>query len=152
MTPKFLIRLGVVAILAYLIFGYICLPMRIVGISMEPTYHDGGVNFCWTPTYWFSKPKRGDVVMVRFAGNKVMFLKRVVAFEDETVEFKDGKLIVNGKEQDEPYVRFECEWNLPARKVEKGNVYVIGDKRDMHIDNHQFGQAPLKRVVGTPLW
>ncbi len=152
MTTKFFVRLGIVAFAAYLFFGFICLPMRIVGISMEPVYHDGGVNFCWTPAYWFSKPKRGDVVMVKLAGNKVMFLKRVVALEDETVEFKDGRLIVNGKELNEPYVRYSCDWNLPQRKVEKNCVYVIGDNREMNIDNHQFGQAALKKVVGKPLW
>ncbi len=152
LTPKYLVRVVVVAILAYLVFGYVCIPMRLNGSSMEPIYHDGGVNFCWTPSCWFKKPKRGDVVMVRLAGRKIMFLKRVVAFEGETVEFKDGKLLVNGGELSEPYVRFPCEWNLTPRKVDAGNVYVVGDNRDMNIDNHVFGQASAGRIVGKPLW
>jgi signal peptidase I len=152
MTLKYLIRVVVVAILAYLIFGHLCIPMRLNGSSMEPIYHDGGVNFCWTPSYWFKNPKRGDVVMVRLAGKKIMFLKRIVAFEGETVEFKDGKILIDGKEINEPYVRFQCDWNLPSRKVETGNVYVVGDNRDMNIDNHIFGQTSVKRIVGKPLW
>jgi signal peptidase I len=152
MTPKFLIRVAVVAVMAYVIFGNICIPMRLNGSSMEPIYHDGGINFCWKPAYWFQNPKRGDVVMVRLAGNKVMYLKRIVALEEETIEFKDGKLLVNGKEINEPYVRFPCDWNLPPRKVETGSVYVVGDNRDMNIENHVFGQVSLKRIAGTPLW
>ena len=43
------------------------------------------------PTYSFSKLERHDVVGVRFAGQKVLLLKRIVAFEGEWVEFIEGK-------------------------------------------------------------
>src|SRR4030043_1884650 len=104
LKPKFLIRASLVALFAYLFFGYLCIPFTIQGVSMEPTYHHGGVNFCWRLRYLFSEPKRFDVVAVRFAGSRVMLLKRVVAQEGEQVEFLDGKLFVNGKEIEEPYV------------------------------------------------
>jgi len=151
-TPKFLIRAFLVALSAYLFFGYLCIPFIIQGGSMEPTYHHGGVNFCWRLRSLFSEPKRFDVVAVRFAGNKVMLLKRVVALEDEQVEFRDGKLFVNGKEIEEPYVRYPCNWNLPLRRVEKGCVYVVGDNRSMPIENHHFGQTSKSRILGVPLW
>jgi signal peptidase I len=92
------------------------------------------------------------VVAVRFAGNRVMLLKRVVALEGEEVEFRDGKLFINGDELHEPYVRHPCHWNLPPRRVEKGSVYVIGDNRSMPIENHYFGQTSVKRIIGVPLW
>lgn len=151
-TLKFLIRVSLIALFAYLFFGYICIPLRIQGQSMEPTYHSGGVNFCWTLRYVRSKPKRADVVMVRFAGKRVMLLKRIVAIEGETVEFREGKLFVNGREMDEPYVRYPCDWNLPPRQVETGSVYVIGDNRRMPLENHVFGQTSIKRILGGPLW
>lgn len=152
LTLKFLIRAAVVGVSAYLIFGHICVPVRIKGISMEPTYHDEAFNFCWRLAYLFSKPKRYDVVTVRFAGKRVMLLKRVVALEGEQVEFRDGKLYVDGKEIHEPYVRYPCNWNLPPREVEKGWVYVVGDNRDMALENHTFGQTSLRRIMGVPLW
>lgn len=152
LTLKFLIRALVISLLAYLFFGYVCAPFRIVGSSMEPTYRNGGVNFCWRPGYLFSGPKRHDVVAVRFAGSRVMLLKRVVALEGERVEFRDGKLWVDGKEMDEPYVRTPCHWNLSPRQVEPGSVYVVGDNRNMPIDNHHFGQTSIKRIIGAPLW
>lgn len=152
LTLKFLIRVCLVALTAYLFFGYLCIPFTIQGISMEPTYHDGGINFCWRLPYFFSEPKRHDVVVVRFAGSKVMLLKRVVALEDEQVEFRNGRLYVDGKEMDEPYIRFPCNWNLPSRRVEKDCVYVIGDNRSMSIESHHFGQTSKGRVMGVPLW
>ena len=119
---------------------------------MEPTYHNGDFTFCWRLCYLFSEPKRYDVVAVRFAGKKVMLLKRVVAVEGEQVDFREGKLFVNGKAIEEPYVRDPCHWNLAARKVEKDCIYVVGDNRNMPIENHHFGQTPIKRIIGVPLW
>jgi signal peptidase I len=81
-----------------------------------------------------------------------MLLKRVVAQENEEVEFRDGKLFINGKEIEEPYVRYPCHWNLSPRRVEKDCVYVIGDNRSMPIENHLFGQASKSRLLGVPLW
>ena len=152
LTRKFLIRVSLVALFAYLFFSHLCIPLRIRGSSMEPTYRNGSFNFCWRLRYLFSKPKRHDIVVVRFAGKKVMLLKRVAAMEGEQVEFREGKLLVNRKEIDEPYVRNPCNWNLPPRQVEKGCVYVVGDNRNMLMKYHRFGQTSIKRIVGAPLW
>ncbi|OGP88877.1 MAG: signal peptidase I [Deltaproteobacteria bacterium RBG_16_48_10] len=152
LTPKFVIRASLVALSAYFFFGYICTPFLIKGYSMEPAYHNGGVNFCFKLRYLFSSPKRFDVVAVRFAGNRVMLLKRVVALGGEQIEFRDGKLFINSKAIEEPYVRFPCNWNLPPRQVERGHVYVVGDNRSMPLEQHMFGQTPVSRMVGSPLW
>ena len=61
-------------------------------------------------------------------------------------------LPVDEKEIDEPYVRYPCDWNLSPRHVEKDCVYVVGDNRNMPIENHVFGQTSIKRIVGVPLW
>ncbi len=152
LTPRFLIRVILVGSLSYLVFGHILTPFFIRGTSMEPTYRDGGFNFCVKIRYLFSEPKRCDVVAIRFAGNQRMLLKRVVALEGEEVEFRKGKLFINGKPFDEPYVQYPCDWNLPPRRVEKGCLYVIGDNRSMPIEEHLFGQTRIERIVGSPLW
>jgi signal peptidase I len=152
LTRRFLVRICLVALSAYLFFGYICTPLVIKGSSMEPAYHDGGVNFCWKLSYLFSRPGRFHVVAVRLAGDRVMLLKRVVALEEEEVEFRDGVLFVNSEKIDERYLRRPCNWNLPPRQVAKGCVYVVGDNRDMPMEQHFFGQADAKRIVGRPLW
>jgi signal peptidase I len=148
----FFIRVVLIALGAYLFFGYICIPFRIQGSSMEPTYHDGGFNFCWRLRYLFSEPKRGEVVTLRFAGKKVMLLKRIVALENDKIEFIRGKLYINDRPIDEPYVKYPCTWNLSLRRVRKDYTYVIGDNRNMQIENHYFGQASMNRITGGPLW
>lgn len=151
-TPAFIIRLIFVAACAYAFFGFVCTPFVIRGRSMEPTYHDGGFDFVWKPRYIFSEPKRGDVVAVRLAGDKVMLLKRVVALEGDVVEFRDGVLFVDDQPISEPYVQGPCNWNLPPRRVELGRLYLVGDNRSMPMENHDFGQTSKHRIVGAPLW
>jgi len=119
---------------------------------MEPTYRDGGFTFCLAPRYLFSEPSRGDVVAVRLAGRRIMYLKRIVALAGETVAFDRGRLVVDGMLMPEPYVIYWGEWNLPPRLVKNGHVYVVGDNRSIPMESHVFGQTPIERIVGTPLW
>lgn len=152
LRPAFLLRVLVVAASTYLFFGFVCTPFVIRGQSMEPTYHDGGFNFIWKAKYWFSEPDKGDVVAVRLAGNRVVYLKRVVAVSGERVAFRDGTLMVQDHPVIEPYVLGPCGWNLPEREVEPRQVYLVGDNRSMPMEEHDFGQASVLRVQGVPLW
>ena len=113
---------------------------------------NGDFNFCFKLRYVFSKPERHDVVAIRLAGEKVILLKRVVALEGEVVEIQKGTFFVNEKKIDETYVRYPSDWNLSPRKVDKRNVYVVGDNRSVPIDVHQFGQTSTDRIIGAPLW
>ena len=81
-----------------------------------------------------------------------MLLKRVVGLEGDTVEFRSGELFINQEKLSEPYVTYSCNWTLPPRKVKKGYLYVVGDNRNVPIHTHDFGQTPIKRILGAPLW
>lgn len=150
-TKGYLFRLLGVGLTTYLLFGYLFIPLHIQGSSMEPTYHDGSFGFCWRLQYVMSPPERADVVAVRFSGTRVMLLKRVIAVEGETIEFRKGALYINGQRTPEPYVRFQSEWDLEPRKVAAGHVYVIGDNRGISMDRHQFGEVSVLRIVGGVL-
>lgn len=152
LNRRFAIRLALVAAGAYGLFRFVCIPVVLHGASMEPTHGDGSVNLCWRLRYAWSEPQVGDVVMVRFAGTRVMLLKRVVALAGDTVEFRQGRLVVNGQERPEPYVRYRGTWNLAPRTVDPGNVYVVGDNRGMSLEEHLFGQTSVRRIVGGPVW
>ena len=147
----FFIRLAAVAFFALVVFGFLLMPCVIDGESMMPTYGRHGFNFCKKWSYWFSKPQRGDVVIIKYASN-IYLLKRIVALEGDTVEFRRGKLFVNGIEQDEPYVKYLSNWNLKPREVAPGSCYVVGDNRSQRMHEHVFGQISLERIAGEPLF
>ena len=151
LTRGFFLRAAAVALAALVVFGLLLTPCVIDGASMVPTYAEHGFNFCWRGRYWFSEPRRGDVVILRYHG-KVYYLKRVVGVAGDTVEFRDGKLFVNGEAQDEPYIRYFCSWNQDPYTVEPGHCYVVGDNRSQSIHDHVFGSVSTKRIVGAPLF
>lgn len=84
--------------------------------------------------------RRGDVVVFRDATwADVPMLKRVVAVGGDTVACcKDGRLKVNGKEIDEPYLA-EGEAagvaNFPTVTVPEGRLFLLGDERGNSVDS-----------------
>ncbi|GHE07653.1 signal peptidase I [Streptomyces alanosinicus] len=85
--------------------------------------------------------RRGDVVVFEdktwVAGAKVV--KRVVAVGGDTVSCcTDGKLTVNGKQIDEPYLpkgSLAENQNIPAVKVPEGRLFLLGDERQGSLDS-----------------
>lgn len=148
-TPRFLLRAAVLAAGAAILFDTVLLPVRLEGRSMEPAYSAPGFTFVWTGS---RDPARGDVVALRWEGRRKMLLKRVLAFEGETVAFSNGVCFVDGTPLDEPYVAFDAGWNLPPRTVSPGCLYVMGDNRGMDPELHVGGEISRRRVVGKPLW
>ena len=55
----------------------------------------------------------------------MVLLKRVVALAGERIGFDNGKLTINGKPLNEPYVVLNSKWNLSERAVRSGNIYVV---------------------------
>ena len=62
------VRLVIVAITLVVMAKFVLLPIRVEGGSMLPTYKDNRVNFINRLAYFWSQPKRGDVVGIRLAG------------------------------------------------------------------------------------
>lgn len=147
-----LLRLLLTAAVALIIFSTILLPFRVTGESMAPRYQSGRYNFCWAPAYWFSQPRRFDVVLISLTGSQVMLLKRIVALPGETIAFRDGQTLINGQPLAEPHVKRRGNWTMPPREVAPGTVYLVGDNRAMGMESHLFGAAARKRIKGRPLW
>jgi signal peptidase I len=129
----------------FFVFRFIVLPVRIEGYSMFPTYRDRGINFVYRLAYRHSAPQRGDVVGIRMAGPSVMLMKRIVGMPGETVGFEHGRLIINGEEMPEPYMKNHSPaLYTPPVKLGPDEYYVIGDNRM----NSEQGHIPRDRIVG----
>ena len=109
---RFLVTL---AILAWLLRSFIVAPFSIPSGSMLPTVYIGDYLMVAKWPYGFSRfsfpfgipsfhgrifghlPERGDVVVFRPEGEKVDFIKRVIGLPGDTVEVRDGMLVLNGQ-------------------------------------------------------
>ncbi|WP_328479479.1 signal peptidase I [Streptomyces sp. NBC_00377] len=85
--------------------------------------------------------RRGDVVVFTdktWASNAPV-VKRVVAIGGDTVSCcTDGKLTVNGKQIEEPYLpagSLAENKNIPTVKVPEGRLFLLGDEREGSLDS-----------------
>lgn len=71
-------------------------PFKIPSISMEPTLLKGDYVLLNKTTYLEHAVATGDVVIFIYANDRRLnFMKRVVALPGQTVEMKDGRLIID---------------------------------------------------------
>lgn len=152
LTRRYLLRVVAVGACTAILATWVVTPCRIQGDSMAPTYRDGGMAVIWRGAFRLRRPRRGEVVAIRAAGPRVMFLKRVVGVEGDSVGFQSGRLLLNGEPLDEPYVAGNCDWSLAPRQVPPGWVYVVGDNRSMPMEHHVFGATEVSQLAGRPLW
>ncbi|MFS4094817.1 signal peptidase I [Streptomyces sp. AF1A] len=88
-----------------------------------------------------SEVRRGDVVVFRDKSwvTNANVVKRVVAVGGDTVSCcTDGKLTVNGKQIDEPYLpkgSLAEVQNFPKVTVPKGRLFLLGDERQGSLDS-----------------
>ena len=142
------VRVLILVVGAYLVFGHVLMPIRGVGISMEPTIMAGDLIFVNRMAYRFRTPERGDVVAVRIAGRSVVYVKRLLALPGDTVGFVNGVLWRNGAPVDEPYVIKRADWQLEEVTLGPDDYFVVGDNRGMAMAQHDFGTATRGRLIG----
>ena len=130
------------------IFGWVLIPVRTDGISMEPTYESGRINLVNRLAYLSSSPARGDVVAIRLAGLHVLYIKRIIALPGERISFHSGEVRIDGVPLTEPYVHFRRGWELPEVRLGPAEYCVVGDNRGMYAADHTFGRVDAVRIVG----
>jgi signal peptidase I len=143
-----LIRFAVLSVISLITFGWLLTPVRVSGISMEPTYHDSTLNLVNRIVYRIRAPRRGDVVAIRLAGPNVLYVKRIIALPTERVSIVEGTVEINGAPLIEPYVNRRQRWNYPEVTVGPREYFVIGDNRGMKMGDHDFGRVDASRVLG----
>lgn len=118
------------------------------GNSMEPTLNDGEKILVNKLAYLFSKPQRGDLVLVNAEGKT--WVKRIVGLPDEQIEIKDGGIKINNKILYESYIKEIHTYGDQRTFLAPGQFYVLGDNREPNqsVDSRILGPVSLKNILG----
>jgi signal peptidase I len=146
--------------LAALVLVFVVQPVKVEGTSMLPRLHDGERIFVNKLIYydeyrWAPKVDRGDIVVFWFPDDpSKSYIKRVVGLPGDTVEMREGSVVINGTVLKETYL--DPKENLSTRsqaplKVKPGYYFVMGDNRDNSSDSRAWGLVPKKYIYGKAL-
>jgi signal peptidase I len=150
-------------------------PYRVPSESMEPTIeigdriladrhdrspHVGDVVIAHPPVGAVESrcgtPRRDDAKAACARAtpelSDVVFIKRVVAGPGDTIAFRDGLVVRNGRPVSEPYARSctDAICELPqAITVPKGAWFLAGDFRGESDDSRFWGPVPTKAITGV---
>lgn len=88
---------------------------------------------------------------------KTSFIKRVIALPGEHVKIKDGKVFIDDKELEEPYLQENVytdslEGVFTDLTVPEGYVFAMGDNRSQSTDCRRFGCVPLDKIESKVLF
>ncbi len=125
-------------------------PTIVYGQSMEPNLHDQERVILDKVAYHIGTPARGDIVVFPVKGEPLPLIKRVIGLPGETIEVRDGHVLVNGVVLKEPYASGPTVGNMAPVLVPADTVFVMGDNRAPggSLDSRRLGPISLDKLVG----
>jgi signal peptidase I len=144
--------LGLVALyhlLQVLLVVYVIQPVRIEGMAMMPTLKNGDKVLM---SKRIDELKRSDIVVFLYPHDQSKsYIKRIIGLPGETIEITNGKVSINGKLLDEPYLdhKLEIDYTMPQPlAIPADHYFVIGDNRGHSSDSRAWGPVPRDLIYG----
>ncbi len=138
-------------VVSFFIITFLYQPVKVEGTSMAPQLHDQDRLFINKFAYNFEKIERDDVVVFYYPRDtQKSYIKRVIGLPGDTVRIVDGRVLVNGRAIDEPYVpeRYQDVRSMDEFKVPAGEYFVMGDHRSISSDSRDFGPVARHLIYG----
>ncbi|MEC2308757.1 signal peptidase I [Bacillus atrophaeus] len=163
MKKRFWFMAGVVCVVLFIqAKNAVFIDYKVEGISMKPTFQEGNELMVNKFSHRFKTIRRFDIVLFKGPEKKVL-IKRVIGLPGESIQYRDDKLYVNGKQVKEPFLKslksvsagshvtgdFTLKEEIGKDAVPKGQYFVIGDNRIYSFDSRHFGPVKDKDIVGV---
>ena len=99
-----ILYIGIVLILSWLIVTFVGVRTVVDGQSMEPTLQDGNNLIVDKLSYRFRDPKRYEIIVFPYKYEEnTYYIKRIIGLPGETVQVKNGEVYIDGEILGEDY-------------------------------------------------
>ncbi|HJN62231.1 MAG TPA: signal peptidase I [Candidatus Parcubacteria bacterium] len=144
------IALLIVVPIRYFIFQ----PFLVSGQSMEPNFSNGDYLIIDEISYRFQSPKRGEVIVFKYPDDPSQrYIKRIVGLPGETIEIKDGTIIIYNRERNQILNELSYLSSLQTPgdiliALDYNEYFVLGDNRFASSDSRRWGPLPKEDIIG----
>jgi len=104
--------------------------------------------------YRIREPRPEDIVVLRDPEDNGFAIKRIIAKPGDSVYVKAGKVFVNGKLLQEPYLKPGTKTFADAKHEAElwvcgtNRYFVLGDNRGNSADSRLYGAVPRQNILG----
>lgn len=136
----------IIIIIVILIRTFIFTPIKVEQNSMNPTLENKDIMILNKLGYRINGLKRFDIVVIRHDNDYL--IKRVIGLPNETLEYKDNTLYIDGKQVLETFNKKETQDFKLEDKIPNDNYFLMGDNRENSIDSRMFGVVKRQEILG----
>ena len=163
-------------VIAFVLKTFLAQAFYIPSESMVPQLEIGDRVVVSKLSYQFHDPRRGDVVVfdsptaepddsafpvkvlrealeavgVRKPGEQEL-IKRVIGLPGETLSCREGRVFIDGRLLEEPYLVEGMVTDCDEVTVPEGMLFMMGDNRTNSSDSRRFGPVPDDSLVGRAI-
>lgn len=157
----YILKVAAAILAAFLIVRFICFSYTIQGDSMMPTIENGEKHLVNRLVYRIKGPGRYDIIVFRLDddSSNSYYVKRVIGLPGETVQIRDGKIYVDGKEARTYSDETILSSGVASEKITLGSdeYFVLGDNYNNSEDSRSASVGNIKRSniigkVGIKYW
>lgn len=147
--------LAISLVVSAFIIVFLYQPVKVEGTSMLPGLEDQERIFINKFVYRFNSIERGDIVVFHYPRDvSKSYIKRVIGVEGDRVRIVDGRVYVNGRRLQEPYVPDEYKdiRSYSEVRVPPHCYYLLGDHRTSSSDSRDFGPVEERYIYGKAVF
>lgn len=137
----------IVVLVCLLLFNFVMIPCQVEGRSMVPTLNENDHCYSFVITKNFGID-RFDICVIEEDETDKLLVKRVIGLPNETIEYRDNKLFVDGEYIEEDFLS-DTSTNDFSITLNNNEYFCMGDNRIVSKDSRFYGPFTKDNIIST---